>query len=62
MERALAHFPGAVIVVTHDRFFIDKVATRLLVFEEDGVPGHVREVSATGRFIRLCETGARGGP
>lgn len=42
MERALTHFPGAVIVVSHDRFFIDKVATRLLVFE----PGsQVREVS-----------------
>ena len=36
MERALVHFPGAVIVVSHDRFFIDKVATRLLVFEGDG--------------------------
>ena len=33
MERALTHFPGAVIVVSHDRFFIDKVATRLLVFD-----------------------------
>jgi sulfate-transporting ATPase len=42
MERALAHFPGAVIVVSHDRFFIDKVATRLLVFEGDGV---VREIN-----------------
>ncbi len=35
MERALVHFPGAVIVVSHDRFFLDKVATRLLVFERD---------------------------
>ncbi|MAF12522.1 ABC transporter [Candidatus Poribacteria bacterium] len=34
MERALAHYPGGVIVVSHDRFFVDKVATRLLVFEE----------------------------
>ena len=32
MERALAHFPGAVIVVSHDRFFTDKIATRYLVF------------------------------
>jgi len=37
MERALHHFPGAVIAVSHDRFFIDKVANRLLVFEEEGV-------------------------
>jgi len=36
MERALVHFPGAVIAVSHDRFFIDKVATRMLVFEDDG--------------------------
>ena len=32
MERALMYFPGAVVVVSHDRFFIDKVATRMLVF------------------------------
>jgi ATPase subunit of ABC transporter with duplicated ATPase domains len=36
MERALAHYPGAVIVVSHDRFFIDKIANRLLVFEGQG--------------------------
>ena len=35
MERALAYFPGAVIVVSHDRFFIDKIANQLLVFEGD---------------------------
>ncbi|MBN1933807.1 MAG: ABC-F family ATP-binding cassette domain-containing protein [Anaerolineae bacterium] len=42
MERALIHFPGAVVVVSHDRFFIDKVATRLLIFEGQG---RVREVA-----------------
>ena len=36
MERALAHFPGAIVVVSHDRFILDKVATRLLVFEGGG--------------------------
>ena len=36
MERALAHFPGAIVVVSHDRFFIDKVANRLIVFEGNG--------------------------
>jgi ATPase subunit of ABC transporter with duplicated ATPase domains len=39
MERALVHFPGAVLVVSHDRFFIDKVATRSIVF---GAEGEVR--------------------
>lgn len=41
MERALAYFPGAVLMVSHDRFFLDKTATRLLVFES----GNVHEVS-----------------
>jgi ATPase subunit of ABC transporter with duplicated ATPase domains len=42
MERALVYFPGAIVVVSHDRFFIDKVATRLLIFEDQG---DVREVA-----------------
>ena len=42
MDRALVHFPGAVVVVSHDRFFIDKVATRLLVFDGNG---RTREIS-----------------
>jgi ABC transport system ATP-binding/permease protein len=37
LESALADFAGSVLVVTHDRFFLDKVATGLLVFEGDGV-------------------------
>ena len=32
MERALLHFPGAVVVVSHDRFFTEKIANRYLVF------------------------------
>ncbi len=35
MEQALIHFPGAVVVVSHDRFFLDKVATQLLLFAPD---------------------------
>ncbi|MGG7510538.1 ABC-F family ATP-binding cassette domain-containing protein [Plantibacter sp. YIM 135249] len=35
MEQALLHFPGAVVVVSHDRFFADKVANRHLVFSAD---------------------------
>ena len=43
MERALLHFPGAVIVVSHDRFFTEKIATRRLVFGADGAaPGQVQ--------------------
>jgi ABC transport system ATP-binding/permease protein len=37
LESALAEFPGCVLVVTHDRFFLDKIATALFVFEGEGV-------------------------
>jgi ABC transport system ATP-binding/permease protein len=33
----LVDYPSCVLVVTHDRFFLDKIATRLLVFEGEGV-------------------------
>lgn len=41
MEQALVHFPGSIVVVSHDRFFLDKIATRLLVFEQGAPPRHV---------------------
>jgi ATP-binding cassette subfamily F protein uup len=37
LESALADFGGCVLVVTHDRYFLDKVATGLLVFEGNGI-------------------------
>mgnify|MGYP001208932031 CR=1 FL=1 len=36
LERLLVQFTGSVLLVTHDRAFLDKVATSLLVFEGDG--------------------------
>ena len=37
LEEYLAEFPGCVIVVSHDRYFMDKVVDHLLVFKGDGV-------------------------
>jgi ATP-binding cassette ChvD family protein len=36
LEDALENFPGCAIVVSHDRFFLDKIATHILAFQEDG--------------------------
>ena len=36
LESVLAEWKGCVLMVTHDRFFLDKVATGLLVFEGGG--------------------------
>ncbi len=35
LEESLLEFPGCVIVITHDRFFLDRVATHILGFEGD---------------------------
>ena len=37
LEDALEHFPGTIIAVSHDRFFIKKLATRILEFTPDGI-------------------------
>ncbi|MFM0599849.1 ABC-F family ATP-binding cassette domain-containing protein [Streptococcus suis] len=37
LEHFLQGFTGPVITVSHDRYFLDKVATKILAFEEDGI-------------------------
>ncbi len=36
LENFLADFPGCVLIVSHDRFFMDKLVDHLFVFEGDG--------------------------
>jgi ATP-binding cassette ChvD family protein len=35
LEEALLEFPGCAVVVTHDRWFLDRIATHILAFEGD---------------------------
>jgi len=35
LEEALLAFPGAAVVVSHDRWFLDRIATHVLAFEGD---------------------------
>jgi len=37
LEEALLEFAGCVVVISHDRWFLDRVATHILAFEGDGV-------------------------
>ena len=37
LENLLKAYEGTVIVVSHDRYFINKIADRLLIFKENGV-------------------------
>ena len=36
LEEALLHFSGSALVISHDRWFLDRVATHMLAFEGDG--------------------------
>ncbi|PCN47516.1 energy-dependent translational throttle protein EttA [Curtobacterium sp. 'Ferrero'] len=41
LENALLEFPGCAVVITHDRWFLDRIATHILAWEglnEDGTP------------------------
>jgi len=35
LEEALLDFPGCAVVITHDRWFLDRIATHIMAFEGD---------------------------
>jgi len=55
LEQALEQYPGTVVVVSHDRFFLDRVARRILSFENRGLvdePGSYTELRGRGRIMQ----------
>jgi ATP-binding cassette ChvD family protein len=36
LEEAILAFPGCMLVISHDRWFLDRIATHILAFEDDG--------------------------
>ncbi len=40
LEKALLAFPGTVVAVSHDRYFIDRVATRIVELDRSEIGGH----------------------
>ncbi len=49
LEEYLDEFQGAVIAVSHDRYFLDRVAEKLLVFEEGG---YIREILSYTDYLQ----------
>ncbi|MCR9092402.1 MAG: ATP-binding cassette domain-containing protein, partial [Proteobacteria bacterium] len=36
LEEAVLDFPGCVMVISHDRWFLDRIATHIMAFEDSG--------------------------
>jgi sulfate-transporting ATPase len=62
LEDALLEFAGSVMVISHDRWFLDRIATHILAFEGDSqvvfFDGNYQEYEADKR-ARLGEEGAK---
>ena len=62
LEDALAEFAGTVLVISHDRWFLDRIATHILAFEGDSrvhfFEGNYQEYEAD-KIKRLGEEAAR---
>ncbi|MDX2300809.1 MAG: energy-dependent translational throttle protein EttA [Xanthomonadaceae bacterium] len=62
LEDALLEFPGCVMVISHDRWFLDRIATHILAFEGDShvefFQGNYREYEEDKKR-RLGEEGAK---
>ena len=62
LEDALLEFPGCALVISHDRWFLDRIATHIIAFEGDShvefYQGNYREYEEDKKR-RLGEDGAR---
>ena len=45
LEESLLEFPGALVLVTHDRYLLDRVCTGILALDGRGKPRHFADVS-----------------
>ena len=64
LEEALVAFSGAALIVSHDRFFLDRVATRILHLDDQGRAtlhaGDLSSFLARGGAMVSAPTGAQG--
>ena len=45
LEHALDGFDGTLVVISHDRYFLDRICKRLFVFSGDGLESHIGNYS-----------------
>jgi sulfate-transporting ATPase len=58
LEEALVAFPGCVMVISHDRWFLDRIATHLLAFEGDSQVVWLEGNYADYEIDRRCRLGS----
>ena len=49
LEESLEDFPGALVLVTHDRFMLERLSTELLALDGEGGAKQLREPRASGK-------------
>ena len=52
LEHALDDFDGTLVVISHDRYFLDRVCKRLFVFTDDGLEPHTGNYSDWREYRR----------
>ena len=59
LENFLGDFPGCIIIVSHDRYFMDKLVDHLFVFEGNGVikdfPGNYTQYRLEGKSVESLQ-------
>ncbi|MFM9910067.1 MAG: ABC-F family ATP-binding cassette domain-containing protein [Chitinophagaceae bacterium] len=63
LENFLSEFPGCLVIVSHDRYFMDRLVDHLLVFEGDGVirdfPGNYSQYRIWKEDQAMVEVGSK---
>ncbi len=62
LERAIADFDGTVLFVSHDRYFVNRVADHLIIFEPGGVRVIEGNYEAYQLFLKSKDASEEGPP
>jgi len=60
LEQALLDFPGSAVVISHDRWFLDRISSHTLAFEEDGAVNFFDGAYSDYEADRLKRLGGEG--
>ena len=50
----LQHYPGAVLIVSHDRYFIDRIVTKVFELEQSVLTTYTGNYSDYAKSVHRC--------